>query len=531
MLNYIKLNTIKEVLSFIKDERNLTKEQMLDFIESNKIFHSPTLLTNIQKAVDKIISYKDKTITIVGDYDVDGICSTTVLYKTLKAFNNNTYYIIPNRFTDGYGISNSLIDRAKQNNTDLIITVDNGIKSHKEVQYAKSLGIDVIITDHHAFEDDTLPCDITVNPHIDNNYPFPEICGCMVAYKLCMLLIKQLNIDIDRQELAHLTLLATIADIMPLLDENRWFVKHYINSLKDTHNIGLQALFNCLYMKKITAQDVGFYISPCLNASGRMETAEHAIDLLLSNDYDKAVELSHYIIKLNDERKKIQNALLDKVKVDDKHNVLFVVIDEERTGGILGIIAGHLSERYNKPCVVLKLNNDILSGSGRSKNNYAINRLIELNDYVTGGGHKQACGLELNKNDLSKLQEFADEDYIAYLSTIPEQSENVMQIDFDLISEKLIDNLNKLEPFGQGNPQPIFHTENVKIITYNVLGKNNNVIRFALKQNNINKQAIIFNAKLNLDIIYKDNVNIDYTLNYNEWGGTKTIQLNLVKVE
>lgn len=526
---YKQMQSIKGILRFIMQDRGWTKEQMLAFVRNEPIFHSSYLLTNIDKAVNVILKHLQKRnhITIIGDYDVDGICSTAILYMTLNAVNPNVHYLIPDRFTDGYGMNNNLIDKAYDLHTSLIVTVDNGIKSHNEVQYAQSKGMEVIITDHHAFEDDTLPCDITVNPQIDDNYPFKGICGCMVTYKLCLLLINEFDkfadVNVNVTELAELTTLATIADIMPLIDENRWFVRHYLQNMHNTSNIGLKALLNALYIKQVTEMDVGFYIAPCLNAAGRMENANVAIDLLLCDDEKEAIEKAKYLKALNDKRKELQKEIIQDIKVDTSHNVIFCSIKNKNAGGILGIIAAQIANKYHKPTFVLSEHNNIYSGSGRSVNDYALNRVIECNKYVSGGGHKGACGIAFNVNDLDRLQQFADDDYTQYINTLPEVNVTKMQINFDIIQDKLIEDLNKLKPFSIGNEQPVFHTENITVVSSKVVGKNQNVTQLELKQNNIVLRGVIFQG-IEKPVIHS----IDYTLDFNEYNGYKNIQLTIV---
>ena len=533
-----KANNSKEVMQNIVKYKNMSKEDILNFIKFNISKHSPELLTNLDKAINRIIKaiLNKETITIIGDYDVDGICSTMVLYLTLKDL-TNTRYIIPNRFTDGYGINNNLIDRAKEYNTSLIITVDNGINAYDQVLYCKSLNMDIIITDHHAYENNYLPTEITINPNIDNNYPFKEICGCMVAYKLAYELIKNssflfsnINIDNLLRELKEFVCLATIADVMPLVDENRIYVKEGIDLLKNgSINIGLNALINQLNIKNISTNDISFYISPCINAAGRLETPDIVMNLFNYEDIVECNKLANYLIELNNERKSIQKNILDNLTINRDDDFLVVHV-EQSIPGIVGIIAGNISEKYKKPCFCL-CGKETLHGSGRSVGNYPINRIILNNqDFLSGGGHKGACGIKLNIKDLDRLRKVCNEDFKEYLSNnknIFSSIDIINEINFDIIDKRLINNIDKLSPFGYGNEYPLFCTKDVIIDSYKIVGKNHNVIQLNLKQNNITFKAIGFNNIIDkIDKLNKNIVDIVYTLSLNEWPvGNINIQL------
>ena len=290
-MNNININILnedikenKDILRAILKWKNIEKEDAKKFINADIKEHDPFLLTNMDKAVNKIneaISNNTK-IAIIGDYDVDGICSTTILYLALKKHLHTVEWFIPDRVKDGYGMNNRLIDLAKEKECSLIITVDNGINAHEQVKYANSLDIDVIVTDHHQHTSETLPTEITVNPQIDNNYPLKAICGAMVAFKLVNALFTDLeknNNDLYIDLLCFATI-ATIADVMDLVDENRHYVKKGLSLLPETKNIGLKTICNRLNINNnIYASDIGFLLAPCLNASGRLEIADIAVNL------------------------------------------------------------------------------------------------------------------------------------------------------------------------------------------------------------------------------------------------------------
>jgi single-stranded-DNA-specific exonuclease len=536
-----KAETLKDIMKNILDYKKMSKEDILNFINFNIKEHNPYLLTNMDKAIERIIKaiQNKEIITIIGDYDVDGVCSTTVLYLALKEF-IAVNFLIPNRFTDGYGINQHLIDVANDKNTNLIITVDNGIKAHEQVKYANSLGIDVIVTDHHSFEDDTLPTEITVNPQIDNSYPFKNICGCFVAYKLAIALLDKLKefeeykiqtsfYDILLvEEITELTCIATIADVMPLLDENRLIVKKGLDLLnRGAKNIGLRELIRALNIHKITSTDVGFYIAPCINAAGRLESADLVMDLFLEEDIAKCKQKANYLINLNTKRKEIQSNIINDLVVDDNDDFIVIHIKENLTG-IVGIIAGEISGRYNKPCFCL-CGEEHLHGSGRSVYNYPINQIVEKNDFIEGGGHKSACGLKVEASNLDKLKKICNEDYRDFLKNneIEQNSIDIInQIDFNLISNKMLNNLNQLQPFGEKNEEPLFYTEDVEIISKRIVGKNKNVVQMELSQKGNKFKAIGFSQLVNIFDELNGKINIIYSVQYNEFPkGTFTIQL------
>jgi len=538
-------NTKKEILQNILKYKNISKDELLNFINFNIQEHNPYLLTNIDKAIKTICNsiHNKQNITIIGDYDVDGLCATTVLYLTLNKF-TNVNYIIPDRFKDGYGISKNLIDKAKTLGTNLIITVDNGIKAHKQVEYCKSLNMDIIITDHHAFEDNSLPTEITINPQIDNNYPFKDICGCTVAFKLSMALLNTLLLDttycktiISNDmgfifELMEFVCLATIADVMPLIDENRLYVKQALDNMnKGILNIGLSKLVELLNINKIDVNSIGYYIAPCINAAGRLESPNIVMNLFLNDDFIECEKIANHLIQLNNKRKQLQKEILDDLTIDENDDFIITHINKNLPG-LMGIIAGNIVEKYKKPCFCLCGTNESIHGSGRSIGNYPINKIIENNDFLNGGGHKSACGVILNKDDIGKLKQISNNNFKEYLDNNELEIETIdiiNKINFNLISDNLINTLNKLQPFGYGNEEPLFCTENVYIESNKIVGINKNVIQLKLKQNTTSIKAIGFMNIVNkINQLQKNIIDIIYTINFNEFPkNVFTIQLNI----
>lgn len=536
-----KASNVQDVLLSILKWKGIPKDKVREFIDFQMEPHNPYLLTNMDKAINRINEAinKNEKICIIGDYDADGVTATAVMYIGLRSIFTNVIWQIPDRFKDGYGMNNRLIDVAHQNECGLIITVDNGIAAHEPIKYANSKGIDVIVTDHHQFTAEELPTEITVNPQIDDEYPFKSICGCMVAFKVINALIPDLqynNPDLY-EELVSITTIGTIADVMELMDENRFYVKQGLQYLSKARNAGLRSLMKKLnlYEKDLNSDDIGFAIGPCLNAAGRLESPDIAEHLLLSDDEVEGDKWADKLIKLNEKRKKMQKEAIDSLEIneDDK----FIVADLDGVGhGMLGIVAGQIAEKYQKPCFALGGNEEkgTLSGSGRSVYGYDINSCIQDNkDIASGGGHSAACGVSIKYENLEEFKKRCNEHFNNWLqhATVDDLTPSldvVCEINPDIIDERLINNINKLKPYGAGNEVPVFATKNLKVEDFKVVGKNQNVLQMKLKKNFKNIKAVGFGDIKNKfeEIGQPLEVDVLYTVELNEWPeGTFTPQL------
>jgi single-stranded-DNA-specific exonuclease len=497
-------------------------------------------------AVNKINQaiQNNEQICIIGDYDADGVTATSVLYIGLRSLGANVTWQLPNRFIDGYGINKRLIDNAYHDLCKLIITVDNGVAALEPIKYAESLGIDVIVTDHHQIPDQ-LPTKIVINPHLDDNYPFKTICGCMVAFKLISALIPNMmqNDPQMYEELVSIVTIGTIADAMDLTDENRFFVKQGLNYLANTNNIGLRVLMQKLdlYQKVLNADDVGYLIGPCINAAGRLESPDIAMNLILCDDEVVADKLSDKIIKLNDKRKEIQLEVVNNLQINEDDNFIIVTLDDVGHG-ILGIIAGKIAEKYQRPCFVLGINakENKLSGSGRSVFNYNISDVIKLNpDILSGGGHAAACGLSLKYDNLNELKLRCNEHFKNWLAnaTIDDLTptlEAVCEIDLGLINDRLINNLDKLKPYGNGNSEPLFVSRKVEVRNLRIVGKNKNVVQMQLGEGWSVFNSIGFNdIKEKYEQLGKPKIiDVLYSVDFNEWPqGKFNPQLNIQDIK
>jgi single-stranded-DNA-specific exonuclease len=525
-------NTIQEILKNILNWKGIPKEEVRQFIDFDMTPYSPYLLSNMDKAVARIQESinKNEKVCIIGDYDADGITATSVLYIGLRSLFSNVIWQIPDRFKDGYGMNQRLIDVAYQEECQLIITVDNGIAAHEQIKYAKSLGMDVVVTDHHQFTAQELPTEITVNPQIDDSYPFKSICGCMVAFKLIMALIPDLQEKNQElyEELISIVTIGTIADVMDLKSENRYYVKQGLQYLSKPKNKGLKALMERLdlYGKEISTDKIGFIVAPCLNATGRLEKADIAVNLLLSDDQVESDKLAEKIKKLNEKRKDMQKKVVDKLTISDEDN--FIIVHAENIGhGILGIIAGNIVEKYQKPCFVLGGNEEEnkLSGSGRSIGGYDINSVVQSNlDIASGGGHAAACGVALKFENLEEFRKRCNEHFVEWLKTVTVDDLTptitvVCEIGLDVVNERLVKNIDKLQPYGMGNEEPIFVTKNVHVDNFKVVGKNQNVIQFSFNDGTNYVKAVGFNGiKEKYEELREPNyIDVIYTIGLNEW--------------
>ena len=527
------------ILELIRKSKNMTKKEFDQFldIKSSK-FRNPNLLPNIEKAVERTkqaIKNKEK-IMIAGDYDCDGVTSTSIMVLGLSTLTPYVSWTIPLR-SDGYGLSNKIVDKAIEDNIDLIITVDNGISAKSVIEYANQNNIDVIVTDHHQLLQE-LPTDICVDPCITEDYPFQSICGCMVAYKFLRMLIPDLHKQKIHDEIAVLTAFGTIGDMMLLIDENRKFVSKALSILNKKEHIsyGIDALVNHTKLKKgnITSSDIAFYISPSINALGRLEDASVGVQLFLSDDEVLANTLAEKTVHLNNKRKTIQQEVVNDIKINEEEPFIIKVLDNI-PAGLLGVVAGKFVTKYQKPCFLLHSNkNNTLSGSGRSYLDYDISKCISENfDICNGGGHKASCGLSLNKDNFNEFKKRCYANYNNWLKTSSDGNKTtptlqfLCELDSNAINDHTMSYIKQLEPFGTGNSVPQFCMKDVRVVDYRVLGENKNTIKFAFYKDGNSFEGICFNeTKEKYEVLHEPNiVDIGFELQYNYWNGNKTIQL------
>lgn len=527
-----------------------------DVIEENDIerylhgtvrdLYNPHLLKDMDRAAALIMEKiaAGMNIRIVGDYDIDGVCSTYLLYRGISRCGGKISFQIPERIRDGYGINESIIEKAKADGVDTIVTCDNGIAALEQIRLAKELGMTVIVTDHHEVvrSDEgaqILPeADAVVNPKQEGcEYPFKEICGGVVAYKLVQVLYEMAGVSRDEWAgMLEFAAIATVGDVMKLRDENRIIVKWGLKQMQNSRSLGLKALVEAcgLDISALTAYHIGFVIGPCLNASGRLQTAKLALELLLCEDEMAAAGMAAELKLLNEERKTmtqdgVEEALMQVESLYADDSVLVVFLPECHES-LAGIIAGRVREAWSRPTFVLTRGEDGVKGSGRSIEAYHMyEALCGVQDLLLKfGGHPMAAGFSLREEDveefrrrLNRQADLKPEDFIAKVWI-----DVAMPLEY--ISENLVNELKVLEPFGQGNEKPQFAQKNLSIRSSRVLGKNRNAVKLALvTENGLAMDGMLFTEGDRFMEELEGNRRIDviYYPDINEYNGNRTLQI------
>ncbi len=464
------------------------------------------LLKDMDKAID-ILQEKvaeGKKIRIIGDYDIDGVSATYILLEGLEHFGAVVDSDIPNRVTDGYGLNVELIERAYRDRVDTIVTCDNGIAALEAIEYGKSLGMTIIVTDHHEVPYDEVdgekryilpPADAVIDPkRNDCEYPFKGLCGAAVAYKLIETLYEVSSKDVDDMDyLIENVAIATVGDVMDLVGENRIFVKEGLEMLRRTKNPGLKALIACtgIDKAKLNAYHVGFVLGPCLNASGRLDTAKRALNLLRTKDKKEADIFAGDLKALNDSRKDLtKKAVEDAVKLvemnDLKNDRVLVIYLPDCHESLAGIVAGRIREKYYKPVFVLTDAEEGVKGSGRSIESYhmyeELNKCKEL--LTKYGGHALAAGVSLEKENVENFRDLLNEKCLLTEKDMTEKIVIDMEMPFQCITEQFVAELELLEPFGKGNTKPVFAGRNIEFLEARILGKNKNVLKIRARDAN-----------------------------------------------
>ena len=475
-------------------------------------------------------------------YDCDGVTSTYTLYSGLKYMRANVIYKLPHRVHNGYGLKEPLVDFAKANGATLIITVDNGVAAVSAVEYAKSLNIDVIITDHHEPQE-TLPDCLIVNPKVNTEYPFEGLCGCGVAFKLVSALVDNFEQTDLYNHLLEIVAIGTVADAMDIVDENRTFVVEGLKRLQNSTNIGIRNLFIAagLEGKKISAETIGFFIGPNINATGRVDSPEIALNLLLSDDSFEASKYAKRVLSLNELRKNLQKAAIESLVVDDNDQCIISTIDNVNAG-IAGIVAAKVVDTYHKPCFILHEghgNKEILSGSGRTFGDFNIMDCVVKNKHIVegGGGHKGACGVAVKTERLELFKAACNNEFEEWMKNNPDCMTPTLnctcEVDLQNVNMRLSNNIDRLKPFGPGNPEPIFVTRNVNVKQSKVVGKNANVLQLTVEQGFASIACVAFESVKEkfLELGSPKQLDIMYSVGLNEWPvGEFKVQLNIIDI-
>lgn len=589
-----QFNVHPAIIKILADRGIQGEEAVREYLEADiSRVSDGSELTDMQRGVNIVYDavQAGKYIRIMGDYDVDGVSSTYILYKGLTGLGAKCDKFIPHRITDGYGLHEPAIRDAYEAGVQVILTCDNGIAAANEIRLAKELGMTVVVTDHHEvpyevrnlsptddsanaeedgegevpyeasegevpYETPTEPGDNEGARHyiipdadavIDPKRPeddgvFKEICGAVVAWKFMWCLYRKFGKEdkFNNSDFLEVASLGTVCDVMELQHDNRAIVKEGLKKMQNTSNIGLQALLEILGLKDkaLTSYDYGFKIGPCINAEGRLDTANEAFDLLVETDYQKALEKAAQMRDLNVERQELTKQgmeeafkIIDAEMQDDK--VLVVYLPEVHES-IAGIIAGKVRERYCKPAFVLtKGDGDFLKGSGRSIEAYSMyNKMVEVKDLMLGfGGHPLAAGLSLKEENLEKFRQelnarsgLTDADFISKVMI-----DVILPIDF--LTQNFIEQLDILEPFGKGNEKPVFAQSNVKATRAEIIGKNKNVLKITFNSRNCKSGVCFHDIETKEQLLNQNGKLYDFKMLYyptlNEWNGVTSIQANV----
>ena len=534
---------INSLLATVLVNRGITVENAEVFLSPTRHdFYDPFSMPDMPKAVDRIIEAieKNEKVIIYGDYDVDGITSITVLKSFLRDRGLDVAEYIPNRLSEGYGLNKEAVEKIAKQGFTLMITVDCGITGVEEVEYAKSLGMETIVTDHHE-PGDIIPDAIAVVDckRKDNKYGFRELAGVGVVFKLTQAISKKLELD-EKEYLKYLDIVSigTISDIVPLVDENRVITKLGLKLVECTKNLGLNAILSEIGMKKIDSSVVSFGVAPRINACGRMGFAEEALKLLLSNNSNDAKKLAQSLKKYNNDRqaeeKKIFNEAINQIKEQKLENANSICLAGENWhSGVIGIVASKITEMFFKPCILICLEegSDLGKGSGRSIPGFDLHEaLMKCQEVLEGfGGHSMAVGLSVKKQNFEKFKELfgkiVDEANIKDVEPII-KIDSILNI--DNLDKEMVKSLNLLEPFGEANKTPIFVFKNLKIDSIRALTEGKH-LKLTLRTNQNNYiDAIGFNlGELSEEYRIGDKVDIAGNVEINSFNDRESIQINL----
>ena len=538
-----KIHISPEISQILKNRDIITDKDAEIFMNpSLDYLRDPFLMKDMQKAVDRIKEgiKKNDRIFIYGDYDVDGVSSTSILFLYFKSIGYDVNYYIPNRLEEGYGISIEALEKINQIGCDLLISVDCGITSYPEVEFAKSLGMDVIITDHHECQSQVPDAIAVINPkQEDCNYPYDILCGCGVAFKLIQALTPPEEFKTTMYNYLEIVTLATICDMVPLKDENRIIVKNGLKLMSDGKNIGLKELIKVcgIDTDKIKSSHIGYSVGPRINASGRLGYSYLGVELFTTDDRQKAKEIALDLEEKNTERQLIESQMYSEAEAIINNNPTYeddkvlVVAKEGWQHGIIGIVASKLTEKYYKPSILLTIEDGVATGSARSIKGFSIfDALVECKDLMNKfGGHEQAAGLSIDANNLEELRRRVNQ-IADYNLTQEDMIENV-KVEYELqenqVSLDLVDELHKLEPFGLSNPTPKFIMRDLVLYSMGFVGAAKQHLKITLQGDNM-YEAIGFNMAYLADNFTRgDKVDVLFQLDENNFNNNRKVQFLL----
>lgn len=508
--------------------------------------HDPYLLKDMDKAVCRIkdaLEKKEK-ITIYGDYDVDGITSIAILYKHLTSMGFEVDYYIPDRIQEGYGVNREALDKIKENGTGVVITVDTGITAVEETEYAKSIGMDIIITDHHECKETIPEAFAAIDPkRKDCKYPFKNLAGVGVAFKLIQALDENSSVETLMSKYADLVCLGTVADISPLVDENRIIVTKGLEKFKNTENIGLKALLDVSITnnKAITTSSIGYIIAPRINASGRLGCASRSVEMFLTQDKDKAYELANNLCEENVIRQQTEQRMfaeaLEYIEKNPqiKDDQVLVIPHENWHHGIVGIVSSKITEKFYRPSILFAIDGDEAKGSGRSVSGFNLFEALENSSDILEkfGGHELAAGLSIKTENIEKFRAAINSQKLGKIdeqSLIPTVSVDAV-IKPSYITMETVDEINRLQPFGVDNPSPVFAVRNIKIHKISTMSEGKH-LRMTLLKDNKFFDAVGFGMGEYFNHLQEgDFVEVAFGLDINDYKGFKNVQLILKDIK
>ena len=510
--------------------------------------HDPFLLPDMEKAVVRLKQARERgeKIVIYGDYDIDGLSATALLLDAFGKFGfEGVDAFIPNRVVEGYGMTMGAVDKVRDMGADLIVTVDTGSLCHAEIDYASSLGIDTVVTDHHNVAEMPPPSVAAVNPKFSGHtYPFRDLCGAGVAFKLVQALQTELDGLPDGYEkwLLDLVALGTVCDIVTLADENRANVYWGLEVLKKQQRPGLKALMAVagIEPEQVNARHLGFGLGPRMNAAGRLETAQHALDMLVAHDGLAALEASEKLEELNIKRRSIQDAIFEEACVQAEklaNDRVLVVSSDGWNHGVIGIVASKLVEKYKRPVFIIGERGEEATGSARSFGDFSAADAVRAADdiIIKGGGHGAAAGVTLETEKIDDFRRRVNEFYDSLQLTNQERyllpRADVEIDDFSEIDEELVANLAKMEPFGNGNPEPVLKIATANVLSVQRMGTDGQHVKLALRdKNGTVLQMLAFNAPEEFFRDPGDEVAAWFQPTINEWQGVRTVEGRLLHV-
>ncbi|MDV3426885.1 MAG: single-stranded-DNA-specific exonuclease RecJ [Bacillota bacterium] len=526
---------------------------------SLKNMYNPFLMTDMREGAEIIYNgiKNNEKIVIYGDYDADGITSTSILYKGISCLEGKISYYLPDREQEGYGLNIESIDKLKAEGNQILLTCDNGISSNDQVSYAKAIGFKVVVTDHHEVKETIPEADAVINPKRDGDkYPFKSLCGAGIALKFIQALYSYYKKDIDLDEYLELAAIGTICDVVDLIDENRIIVKEGLKAIKKSRNPGILALIDksCIKGENISSYHIGFIMGPALNATGRLQHAELSVQLLLTKDFEEASALAEKLVDLNKKRKQLTedgyNKIVKQLKDKNSNDKVIVVYDDSIHESIAGIVAGRIREEFNLPAFVITNGIESLKGSGRSIEEYNMfKEMSKCSEYlIKYGGHPMAAGFSIEEKNVNLFRDslnrecsLKEEDIVPKL-----RIDNIISI--ESLTLDFIEKLKVLEPYGKGNEKPIFSSLNVKTRSVKFFGEEKSIIRisFASEKNGKIINGVMFNGfeefkirlserfgenyvdKLIDNGIFDERLDIVYCPEINSYNGYVNIQLRII---